>query len=86
MTSNMDQRIIDCFMAGDQERLHALSKEGGGEAAIRSRAKALGLTNEFIKKCRLSGTQPALRGCMKCDAHFLSWGLQNRLCRRCTLR
>lgn len=84
MSSSLDQRIIDCLVAGDKEQLNALSSDGGGEAAIRARAKALGLTNEFIKKCRLSGTQPALRGCMKCDTSFLSWGLQNRLCRRCS--
>ncbi len=82
----MDQRIIDCLVAGDQEQLDELSKDGGGEEAIRARAKALGLTNEFIKKCRLSGSRPALRACMKCDAKFLSWGLQNRLCRRCSVR
>jgi hypothetical protein len=82
--TQLDQRIIDCFVADGEPQLGALSKDGGGEIAIRSRAKALGLTNEFIKRCRLNDSQPALRGCMKCDAEFLSWGVQNRLCRRCT--
>lgn len=83
MASELDQRIIDCLVAGGEQQLSALSKDGGGEIAIRSRAKALGLTNDFIKKCRLNDGQPALRSCMKCDAVFLSWGVQNRLCRRC---
>lgn len=86
MLPSMDQRIIDCLIADDPEELNALAKNGGGEAALRARAKALGLTNEFIKKCRLSGSQPGLRGCMNCDVTFLSWGLQNRLCRRCSPR
>ena len=79
-----DQQIIDCFVEGDEDQLRALWREGGGRAAIDTRAKALGLTQGFIKACRLSGTRAALRGCMKCDAKFLSWGTQNRLCRRCT--
>lgn len=86
MTTILDQQIIDCMVAGDTKQLRALAKEAGGEAAIRSRAKALGLTNDFVKKCRLGGHQPALRECMNCDATFLSWGVQNRLCRRCTPR
>ncbi len=63
-----------------------LAKEIGGTAAMHTRAKQLGLTNGFIKQCRLSGTQAALRVCMNCSAHFLSWGSQNRLCRRCVPR
>ena len=80
-----DQAIIDSYIEEDAERLRDLSEEHGA-TVIRSRAKTLGLTKAFVKKCRLSGTQAALRVCMCCDARFLSWGSQNRLCRRCSSR
>lgn len=84
MPAATDQRIIDCFVSGNREQLAELSGDHGGEAAVRARAQALGLTQEFIKRCRLSGTRPALRPCLGCDARFLSSGLGNRLCRRCS--
>jgi hypothetical protein len=56
------------------------------EASVREHAHALGLTWGFIKQCRLSGSRPAMRTCIKCDARFLSSGVDNRLCRHCPPR
>lgn len=82
----MDRRIIDCLIADDPEELTALAEETGGETVIQDRAKELGLTNDMIKTCRLNGSRPKQRTCMKCDKSFLSWGIRNRLCARCTPR
>jgi hypothetical protein len=80
-----DQRIVDSLIAGD-DQLRELARDGVSEAAIRERARELGVTWEFIKQCRLSGSRPAIRACMRCDASFLSSGIENRLCRRCVRR
>lgn len=82
--ASLDQRIIDCIVADDSEQLGELSRQNGGETAVRKRAAALGLTKEVIKQCRLSGTPARARVCLKCDTRFVSWGLHNRLCRRCS--
>ena len=84
MSKSLEQRIIDGFLADDADQLAAVAADVGGDAALRHRAKAMGLTYDFIKRCRLSGSRPALRPCMRCDTKFLSWGVQNRLCRRCS--
>ena len=52
--------------------LHALYRTGISKEAVNARAARLGLTNEFIKRCRLTGIRPSLRKCIKCDASFLS--------------
>jgi hypothetical protein len=81
-----DQQIIDSFIADDGVTLGALAPEGVTEALIRERARTLGLTKEFVKKCRRGGSRPAMRVCMKCDQRFLSSGIHNRLCQRCPPR
>lgn len=78
-----DQQIIDAIVGDERALLHELSLQGVSREAVRSRAVELGLTNEFIRQCRLSGSRPAMRVCIKCDAAFLSAGTHNRLCRRC---
>jgi hypothetical protein len=78
-----DQRIIDAFVSEEHTLLRELSVQGLSHEAVRARAEQLGLTNEFVRQCRLSGSRPAIRGCVKCDASFLSAGTHNRLCRRC---
>jgi hypothetical protein len=82
----LDQRIIELLVAEDGSLDDAVLRGGMSEEAIRGRARALGVTNEFIKRCRLSGSRPAMRRCICCDARFLSSGVNNRLCRRCPRR
>jgi hypothetical protein len=84
MSRVTDARIIEGLVADDADERASIVQAAGGEAALQARARAIGLTRELIKQCRLSGTRPAQRACMKCDKTFLSWGVQNRLCRRCS--
>ncbi|MDH5673824.1 MAG: hypothetical protein OEZ06_16830 [Myxococcales bacterium] len=82
----VEQRIIDAIVAHDAPQFGELTRSGISREAICDHARRLGLTDRMIKECRLSGTQPAMRLCMKCDARFLSSGIHNRLCRRCPPR
>jgi hypothetical protein len=83
---DVDRQIIAALISPEQGLLKALYSSGLTAEAINARAARLGLTNDFIKRCRLTGTLPGLRQCIKCDARFLSAGPQNRLCRRCPPR
>jgi hypothetical protein len=78
-----DQRIIDAIVSEEHTLLRELSLQGLSQEAVRARAGEMGITNEFIRQCRLSGSRPAIRVCVRCDASFLSAGTHNRLCRRC---
>jgi hypothetical protein len=82
----LDRRFIAAFIHSDQELLGELYREGLSVEAVNARAARMGLTSEFIKRCRLIGTLPAMRKCIKCDAPFLSAGAHNRLCKRCPPR
>jgi hypothetical protein len=84
--SELDRQFIAAFLHPELDLLNALYRGGMTEKAVNAHAARLGLTSEFIKRCRLTGTQPAMRKCVKCDARFLSAGPQNRLCRRCPPR
>ncbi|MGE0785313.1 MAG: hypothetical protein AB7S26_06480 [Sandaracinaceae bacterium] len=83
---SFDQEIIDCWVAEEPERLRALAARAGGVSAVTARAKALGLTREFIRTCRDLGARATMRECMRCDRGFLSWGPRNRLCKACVSR
>jgi hypothetical protein len=82
----IDRQIIAALIHPEQGLLDALYQTGLTPEAVNARAARLGLTNEFIKRWRLTGTEPGLRQCVKCDARFLSAGPHNRLCRRCPPR
>jgi uncharacterized paraquat-inducible protein A len=82
----IDRRIIEALVHPEQDLLNALYRSGLTAETVSARAARLSLTNEFIKRCRLTGTQPGMRRCVKCDARFLSAGPQNRLCRKCPPR
>ena len=77
-----DQRVIDALM----------DEEPGSECGatrwetVLTRGRQLGITDRFIKECRLAGSRPAMRNCVSCDERFLSTGFHNRLCRRCRPR
>jgi len=81
-----DGQIIAALIDTEQRLLNALYRDGVSKQLVTARAAKLGLTQEFIKRCRLTGTRPSLRTCIKCDASFLSAGPHNRLCRRCPPR
>lgn len=85
-THGIEQRIIKGLIADDSAMFRELSRSGVNAAAVRAYARALGMTHAFIKECRLSGSRPAMRQCIRCDARFLSSGIHNRLCRRCPHR
>ena len=78
--------MIAAFMSTDQDLLSALYREDTSIEALNARAADIGLTSELIKRCRLIGTLPQMRKCIKCDARFLSAGPHNRLCKRCPPR
>ena len=81
-----DRRIIEALVHPEQHLLNALYRNGLTAEAIGACAVRLSLTDEFIKRCRLTGTVPAMRRCVKCDVRFLSAGPQNRLCKKCPPR
>ena len=84
LDGSRDQRIIDLTVAGDERALRRLSEAAGTNlAAVRKRAKTLGLTPRLVKNCRLAGTRPSMRECLRCDISFLSISRQNRMCSRC---
>ena len=82
----VDRQIIAALVHTERSLLNALYRDGFTAERVSARAGQLGLTTELIKRCRLTGTQPSIRSCIKCDARFLSAGPQNRLCRRCPPR
>jgi uncharacterized paraquat-inducible protein A len=82
-----DVEIIAALVDPEPGLLNALYRTSTlTKQAVNTRAEQLGLTSDFIKRCRLTGTRPSLRTCVKCDVRFLSAGPQNRLCRRCPPR
>jgi hypothetical protein len=81
-----DVQIIAALVEPETQLLDALYRNGVSKELVNARAAKLGLTQEFIKRCRLTGSRPGLRKCIKCEASFLSAGPHNRLCRRCPPR
>ncbi|MCA9583326.1 MAG: YheU family protein [Myxococcales bacterium] len=84
--SKYDRTMIAHLVFEDEEAAQKLKDAGFSDGAIASRASAMGMTADFIKKCRLSESRPAMRTCVKCDTKFLSAGPHNRLCSRCPAR
>jgi hypothetical protein len=85
-STEIDRQVIAALIHTEPTLLQALYCSGITKEVVNASAARLGLTNELIKRCRLTGTRPSLRTCIKCDASFLSAGPQNRLCRRCPPR
>lgn len=85
-TPKVDKRIIEGFLGNRGAMMEELSKAGFSRRAVLERAKELGLTDNFVKQCRLSGVDVALRQCLRCDEIFASMGPHNRICRRCQIR
>src|SRR5690349_9402230 len=53
----LDQRTIDALMLEDVALMRGTLGDDSAEASIRAHARALGMTAEFIKRCRLSGSR-----------------------------
>lgn len=79
-----DQQVIDAVVSNDHATMAGLARQLGGRSALQARARSLGLTAAFVKQTRMSNASASMRGCLKCDARFLSSGTHNRLCRKCS--
>jgi hypothetical protein len=82
-TSTIDGVIVKGFLANQKAAIKKLKGMGFSRKAIINRAKELGLTDQFIKRCSVGNPDVALRTCLRCGERFLSLGFQNRLCPRC---
>jgi hypothetical protein len=82
----IDRRIIEALVHPERRLLDALYRSGMTAEAVSARAAELCLTNEVIKRCRLTGTLPRMRACLECGARFLSAGSHNRRCKKCPPR
>ena len=83
---SIDQSIIEALVHPDRDLLDALYRSGLTAEAVSARAAQLCLTNDVIRRCRLTGTMPSMRHCLACDARFLSAGSHNRRCKKCAPR
>lgn len=81
-----NQQIIDAIIEGESTVRLEHTPWASDWDMVLQRGRQLGITDRFIKECRLSGTRPAVRRCVKCDVGFLSSGIHNRVCQRCRSR
>jgi hypothetical protein len=79
----IDGMIIEWFLSNRESMLNKLMAMGYSSSEISDRAKQLGLSEQFAKRCSVGNADVALRKCLKCGERFLSVGIQNRLCNRC---
>jgi uncharacterized paraquat-inducible protein A len=82
-TASIDGCIVRGFLEDRKEMIKKLKTKGFTRSAIIERAKQLGLSEQFIKRCSQGKSDVALRTCLRCSERFLSEGKQNRLCTRC---
>jgi len=78
-----EQMVIDGLVNGRAVGNHGVLMSEKDWERVLQRGRELGITPRFIKECRLSGSQPAIRLCVSCDIRFASTGYHNRLCQRC---
>jgi hypothetical protein len=85
-----DNSIDGCIIRGFLDNRRAMFKKlitlGFTRNAILDRAKELGLSDQFLKKCSVGSHDVAMRTCLGCNDSFLSMGVGNRLCPRCRNR
>lgn len=82
-TATENQQVIDLLIEGGSAEARKRVPWATSWETVLERGRELGVTDRFIKECRLSGSRPAVRCCVNCDADFLSSGYHNRLCQRC---
>lgn len=85
-TNSIDGTIIKGFLENRRAMFKKLTTMGFSRSAILDRAKELGLSDQFLKKCSVGNHNVAMRDCLGCNARFLSMGVGNRLCPRCRNR
>ena len=85
-TNSIDGAIIKGFLENRRAMFKKLSTMGFSRSAVLHRAKELGLSDQFLKKCTVGNHDVAMRTCLGCNARFLSMGVGNRLCPRCRNR
>jgi hypothetical protein len=82
-TKAIDVCIVRGFMANRRAMISKLRAMGFSRSAIVDRARELGLSKQFLKRCAIGNPDVGLRNCLGCGDRFLSVGFQNRLCVRC---
>ena len=82
-TRAIDRRIIDGYLQDLPAMVEELGRAGISEEAIVRRGESLGVTKDSLSRSAPGEHQIAARECLCCDRTFLSFGIQNRLCRRC---
>ncbi len=85
-TNSIDGCIIKGFLDNRRAMFKKLTTMGFSRNAIIDRARELGLSDQFIKKCSVGNHDVAMRTCLGCNERFLSMGVGNRLCPRCRNR
>lgn len=85
-TNSVDRTIIKGFLENRRAMFKKLATMGFTRSAVLDRAKELGLSDQFVKKCSVGNHKVAMRTCLGCNARFLSMGVGNRLCPRCRNR
>jgi Fe2+ transport system protein FeoA len=85
-TNSIDGCIIKGFLDNRRAMFKKLTTMGFSRNAIIDRARELGLSDQFIKKCSVGHHDVAMRTCLGCNERFLSMGVENRLCPRCRNR
>ena len=85
-TNSIDSWIIKGFLDNRRAMFKKLTTMGFTRNAIMDRARELGLSDQFIKKCSVGNHDVAMRTCLGCSERFLSMGVGNRLCHRCRNR
>ncbi|MBN2498122.1 MAG: hypothetical protein JXR96_26265 [Deltaproteobacteria bacterium] len=82
-SESIDACIVRGFLADRKAMFKNLARQGLSRGVVLERARQLGLTEQFLKKCAVGTPAVALRDCLGCGERFLSVGFQNRLCSRC---
>ena len=85
-TASVDGIIIEGFLDDRKAMFMKLKNMGFSRNAVNDRARRLGLSDQFIKRCAIGDPDVGLRICLRCGERFLSVGFQNRLCARCKNR
>ncbi len=81
-----DDWIVKSFLSGRKVVFASLERLGFSRIDIMNRARRLGLSDQFLKRCAVGNPDVAMRACLGCGERFLSVGVQNRLCLRCKNR
>lgn len=82
-TAAIDGCIVRGYLDDRRAMIRELKDKGFSREAILDRARHLGLSTQFLRRCSIGEPKLDLRHCLGCGEGFLSVGIQNRLCPRC---